>query len=59
MARVHMNINHDAATGSLRGYTRNYLRAALDGPDALMGRRVSVRLAVGSRGHVRATVAGA
>ena len=58
-AEVLVESTRDAATGSLRGYTRNYLRAALDGPDALMGRRVSVRLAVGSRGHVQATVAGA
>jgi len=49
----------DPETGALRGYTRNYLRAGLDGPDALMGRRVPVRLAVGGDARVRATVAGA
>jgi threonylcarbamoyladenosine tRNA methylthiotransferase MtaB len=44
----------DPQTGGLRGYTRNYLRAALDGPDTLMGRRVPARLAIGDGGRVRA-----
>jgi threonylcarbamoyladenosine tRNA methylthiotransferase MtaB len=45
----------DPQTGALRGYTRNYLRAHLDGPDALMGRRIPARLAVGGGGRVDAT----
>jgi len=45
----------DPQTGGLRGYTRNYLRAHLDGPDALMGRRIPARLAVQSGGRVDAT----
>jgi threonylcarbamoyladenosine tRNA methylthiotransferase MtaB len=45
----------DPQTGGLRGYTRNYLRAHLDGPDALMGRRISARLAVRAGGRVDAT----
>ncbi|HXJ34227.1 MAG TPA: tRNA (N(6)-L-threonylcarbamoyladenosine(37)-C(2))-methylthiotransferase MtaB [Candidatus Eisenbacteria bacterium] len=46
----------DPQTGALRGYTRNYLRARLDGPDGLMGRRVTATLAVGARGSVEARV---
>ncbi len=47
--------SRDPQTGGLRGYTRNYLRAHLDGPDALMGRRIPARLAVRSGGRVDAT----
>jgi hypothetical protein len=47
----------DPQTAVLRGYTRNYLRAHLDGPDALMGARVETRLAVGAGGRVTAAVA--
>jgi threonylcarbamoyladenosine tRNA methylthiotransferase MtaB len=43
-------------TGRLRGYTRNYLRAELDGPDALMGRRVPVELAVRADGRLEGIV---
>ena len=53
-AEVLVETTRDPATGRLRGYTRNYLRAALDGPDALMGRRVPVRLAIGRGGRVGA-----
>ena len=58
-AEVLVESTRDPETGALRGYTRNYLRAGLDGPDALMGRRVPVRLAVDPDARVRATVAGA
>src|SRR6185503_15413820 len=47
--------SRDPQTGGLRGYTRNYLRAHLDGPDALMGRRIPARLDVGPGGRVDAT----
>lgn len=38
----------------VNAYTRNYLRARLDGPDAWKGRGVTALLAVGSGGRVRA-----
>jgi threonylcarbamoyladenosine tRNA methylthiotransferase MtaB len=53
-AEVLVETTRDPATGDLRGYTRNYLRARLDGPDAWRGRRLAVRLAVGPGGDVRA-----
>jgi len=43
-------------TGALRGYTRNYLRARFDGPDAWRGRCVPVRLRVGPEAEIRADV---
>ncbi len=46
----------DPETGALRGYTRNYLRARLEGPDAWRGRRLRARLAVGGAGQVTAAV---
>jgi threonylcarbamoyladenosine tRNA methylthiotransferase MtaB len=46
----------DPRTGRLRGYTRNYLRVHLDGPDALFGRRVPARIALGHGDRVEATV---
>ncbi|HJQ85224.1 MAG TPA: tRNA (N(6)-L-threonylcarbamoyladenosine(37)-C(2))-methylthiotransferase MtaB [Candidatus Binatia bacterium] len=55
-AEVLVETTRDPATGALRGYTRNYLRARLDGPDAWQGRRVVARLGVGAAGDVRATV---
>ena len=51
-AEVLVENTRDPQTGRLRGYTRNYLRAQLDGPDALMGRRIAVRLAVDAGGQV-------
>ena len=59
VAELLVESTRDRATGALRGYTRNYLRASLDGPDTLMGRRVRVRLAVEAGAAVRATVASA
>jgi len=56
-AELLVESTRDAQTGGLRGYTRNYLRATVDGPDALMGRRVPVRLAVDAGACVRAAVA--
>jgi threonylcarbamoyladenosine tRNA methylthiotransferase MtaB len=53
-AEVLVETTRDPQTGELRGYTRNYLRARLDGPDAWAGRRVAVRLAVTAGGRVRA-----
>jgi len=55
VAELLVESTRDRETGALRGYTRNYLRANLDGPDTLMGRRVRVRLAVGPDATVRAT----
>lgn len=43
----------DRRTGTLVGYTRNYLRTRLAGPDAWMGRRITVRLRVHENGEVR------
>jgi threonylcarbamoyladenosine tRNA methylthiotransferase MtaB len=53
-AEVLVENTRDPQTGGLRGYTRNYLRAHLDGPDAIMGRRVSARLEVTPGGRVNA-----
>jgi threonylcarbamoyladenosine tRNA methylthiotransferase MtaB len=53
-AEVLVEVTREAATGALRGYTRNYLRARLEGPDAWRGRRVTARLAVGRGGRVDA-----
>ena len=54
-AEVLVERAREPRTGALRGYTRNYLRARLDGPDAWRGRRVRARLAIGPTGHVAAT----
>ncbi|HZP43736.1 MAG TPA: tRNA (N(6)-L-threonylcarbamoyladenosine(37)-C(2))-methylthiotransferase MtaB [Candidatus Binatia bacterium] len=53
-AEVLVETTRDPGSGWLRGYTRNYLRARLDGPDAWAGRRIAVRLAVAPGGEVRA-----
>ena len=53
-AEVLVENTREPGSGALRGYTRNYLRARLDGPDAWMGRRLAVRLAVGAGGRVAA-----
>jgi threonylcarbamoyladenosine tRNA methylthiotransferase MtaB len=53
-AEVLVETTRDPATGALRGYTRNYLRVRLDGPDAWRGRRVPVRLRVGPGAQVHA-----
>jgi len=45
-AEVLVETSREPRSGALRGYTRNYLRVRLDGPDAWMGRRVPVRLRV-------------
>jgi hypothetical protein len=47
----------DPRSGLLRGYTRNYTRVLLAGPDDLTGRRVMVRLTAGGGATMRATVA--
>ena len=44
--------SRDPRTGALRGYTRNYLRTQLPGPDAWIGRRVPVALRVSAAGEV-------
>jgi len=54
-AEVLVEVARDPRTGALRGYTRNYLRALLTGPDAWRGRRLRARLAVGPGGQVSAT----
>jgi len=56
-AEVLVESVRDTRTGALRGYTRNYLRARLDGPDDWMGRRVAARLAIGTAGQIHAEVA--
>ena len=53
-AELLVETTRDPATGALRGYTRNYLRARLEGPDAWRGRRVPVRLRVGPGAHIHA-----
>ena len=53
-AEVLVETTRDPESGCLRGYTRNYLRARLDGSDVLKGRRVPVTLQVGPDGAVRA-----
>ncbi len=58
-AEVLVETTRDRASGALRGYTRNYLRARLDGPDAWCGRRVRATLAVDGRGTVTAVAVGA
>ena len=55
-AEVLVETTRDPASGHLRGYTRNYLRARLEGPDAWRGRRLRARLAVGGAGQVTAAV---
>jgi threonylcarbamoyladenosine tRNA methylthiotransferase MtaB len=54
-AEVLVENTRDPQSGRLRGYTRNYLRAHLDGSDALMGRRVRTRLVVRTGGRVDAS----
>jgi threonylcarbamoyladenosine tRNA methylthiotransferase MtaB len=56
-ADVLVETTRDPQTGELRGYTRNYLRARLQGPDAWMGRVVPVRLRVGAGARVEADAA--
>ncbi len=53
-AEVLVETTRDTRTGRLRGYTRNYLRAQLDGSDDWMGRRLPVRLHVDA-GRIDAT----
>jgi threonylcarbamoyladenosine tRNA methylthiotransferase MtaB len=53
-AEVLVENTRDPRTGRLRGYTRNYLRAALDGADDVMGTCVAARLAVDASGRVEA-----
>jgi threonylcarbamoyladenosine tRNA methylthiotransferase MtaB len=57
-AEVLVEHRRDTTTGALCGYTRNYLRARLDGPDEWKGRRVTARLDVGGGGHVSAQAEG-
>jgi threonylcarbamoyladenosine tRNA methylthiotransferase MtaB len=54
-AEVLVETTRDPRSGALRGYTRNYLRARLEGPDAWYGRRLQARLGVGPDGDVSAT----
>ena len=53
-AEVLVENTRDPQTGELRGYTRNYLRAHLDGADGLMGTRVRAQLRVAPSGRVGA-----
>ncbi len=56
-AEVLVETTRDPQSGTLRGYTRNYLRARLDGPDEWMGDVVAVRLRVGSGARIEADAA--
>jgi threonylcarbamoyladenosine tRNA methylthiotransferase MtaB len=56
-ADVLVETTRDRQTGELRGYTRNYLRARLHGPDAWLGTVVPVRLRVGAGARVQADAA--
>jgi threonylcarbamoyladenosine tRNA methylthiotransferase MtaB len=47
VAQVLVETTRDPRSGELRGYTRNYLRVRLDGPDDWMGAVVPARLRVG------------
>ena len=58
-AEVLVESTRETQDGALRGYTRNYLRARLDGPDTWRGRRLPVRLRVGQGGRVHAVAEGA
>jgi threonylcarbamoyladenosine tRNA methylthiotransferase MtaB len=51
-AEVLVESTREPTTGLLRGYTRNYLRVRVEGPDEWMGRRIPVRLAVDAGGRV-------
>src|SRR5207247_10265979 len=51
-AEVLVETTRDPETGALRGYTRNYLRARLVGPDAWRGRRLRTRPAVDRAGQL-------
>ena len=57
-AEVLVETPRDPGTGLLRGYTRNYLRVQVDGPDGWRGRRLPVRLRLGPGGRLQAVVAG-
>jgi threonylcarbamoyladenosine tRNA methylthiotransferase MtaB len=56
-AEVLVETTRDRQTGELRGYTRNYLRAHLRGPDAWRGSLVPVRLRIDARARVEADAA--
>jgi threonylcarbamoyladenosine tRNA methylthiotransferase MtaB len=56
-AELLVETRRDPRDGALRGYTRNYLRARLHGPDAWRGRRLPVVLDVATDGTVGARVA--
>jgi threonylcarbamoyladenosine tRNA methylthiotransferase MtaB len=56
-AEVLVETTRDPRTGALRGYTRNYLRAQLQGPDDWMGSLRAVRLRVGPGARIEAEVA--
>jgi tRNA A37 methylthiotransferase MiaB len=56
-AEVLVETTRDRQTGELRGYTRNYLRAHLHGPDTWCGTLIPVRLRVGARARVEADAA--
>jgi hypothetical protein len=43
----------DPRTGHLRGYTRNYLRVLLDGPNEWAGSLIDARLELASDGRLR------
>jgi threonylcarbamoyladenosine tRNA methylthiotransferase MtaB len=57
-SEILVETTRDPRSGDLRGYTPNYLRARLFGPDTWRGRRLRARLAVAAGGQVHATVSG-
>ncbi len=57
-AEVLVESRRDPRTGMLCGYTRNYIRTALHGPDTLRGTRVRVRLRVHATGRAQGDIVG-
>jgi hypothetical protein len=57
LAEVLVERARDPRSGLLRGYTRNYTRVLLSGPDELAGRRVAVHLTAGECTVMRGTLA--
>jgi threonylcarbamoyladenosine tRNA methylthiotransferase MtaB len=57
-AEVLVETTRDPRTGRLRGYTRNYLRVRLDGPDDWAGRLIDVRLGLAADGRLQGTPVG-
>jgi threonylcarbamoyladenosine tRNA methylthiotransferase MtaB len=57
-AEVLVETTRDSRTGLLRGYTRNYLRVRLDGPDEWAGRLIAARLELAADGRLQGVPVG-